>query len=85
MCRARAKPAMIVSDNGTEFSSKALLVPLDPKVGSLALHRARQAHEERLVESFKGLWIFSIELHEQTVDVLIATSALKLGGHIANS
>ncbi len=42
----RGKPRMIVSDNGSEFTSNAIIAWADK--AKLALHRARQAHAERL-------------------------------------
>jgi transposase InsO family protein len=42
----RGKPTTIVSDNGTEMTSHAVLGPTAP--GRLALHRARQAAATRL-------------------------------------
>ena len=38
----RGKPRMIVSDNGTEFTSNAILVGRQ-YAGGVALHRSRQA------------------------------------------
>ena len=43
---ARGQPAMIVSDNGTELTSMAIL-RWSQEPGRLALHRARQAAAER--------------------------------------
>ena len=43
----RGRPAMIVSDNGTELTSRAVLEWTN-RTGILALHRARQANPERL-------------------------------------
>ena len=44
----RGKPRMIVSDNGTEFTSNAILALGKEHTGRMALHRARQADAERL-------------------------------------
>ena len=45
---ARGRPAMIVSDNGTELTSMAILRWSQETAGRMALHRARQAAAERL-------------------------------------
>ena len=44
---ARGRPATIVSDNGTELTSNAILTWADESRHRLALHRARQADAER--------------------------------------
>jgi len=44
---ARGKPKMIVSDNGSEFTSNAILQWRSGQ-GGMALHRAKQADPERL-------------------------------------
>jgi putative transposase len=44
----RGKPLTVVSDNGTEMTSRAILDWAQPDRGRLALHRARQAAAERL-------------------------------------
>ncbi len=47
--RRRGRPETIVSDNGTELTSNAILTWADDmQIGWLALHRARQAAAERL-------------------------------------
>src|ERR671912_1665595 len=43
----RGKPALIVSDHGTEFTSSAMLTWAEEAKVSMALHCARQAHAER--------------------------------------
>ena len=45
----RGKPGMIVSDNGTEFTSNAMLAWCGGEQDRLALHRAGQADAERLL------------------------------------
>ena len=44
----RGRPGAIVSDNGTEFTSSAVLAFTTRRPGRLALHRAGQADAERL-------------------------------------
>jgi putative transposase len=44
----RGRPAMCVSDNGTELTSMAVRRWSQETGGRLALHRARQADPERL-------------------------------------
>jgi len=44
----RGKPGMIVSDNGTEATSNAILKWCAEHKVRMALHRARQADAERL-------------------------------------
>lgn len=44
----RGRPAMIVSDNGSELTSNAILTFTDAVRGAMALHRAGQTHAERL-------------------------------------
>ena len=45
---ARGRPAMVVSDNGTELTSMAILRWSQEPRSRMALHRARQAAAERL-------------------------------------
>lgn len=49
----RGKPAMIVSDNGTEFTSNAIRRGKRSSC-RMALHRAGQADAERQIESSNG-------------------------------
>ncbi len=44
----RGYPCMIVSDNGTELTSNAILAWQKGAAGRVALHRARKANAERL-------------------------------------
>ena len=44
----RGKPKMVVSDNGSELTSNALLTWADSEPRGMALHRAGQAHAECL-------------------------------------
>ena len=48
----RGKPGVIVSDNGTEFTSNAMLVWAEENEHQLALHRTGKAHAERLLREF---------------------------------
>lgn len=48
----RGRPKMIVSDNGTKFTSNAVLGRFQP--GWVALHRAGQAEPNAFVENFNG-------------------------------
>ena len=50
----RGKPEFIVSDNGTEFTSNAMLAWTQRAPGRLALHRARKADAERHLREFPG-------------------------------
>ena len=49
----RGKPGMIVSDNGTEFTSNAMLSWCERQQDRLALHRAGQADAERLLRELQ--------------------------------
>ena len=49
----RGKPGMIVSDNGTELTSNAILAWCARASDRLALHRAGQADAERLLRKFQ--------------------------------
>src|SRR3979490_309690 len=49
----RGKPGMIVSDNGTEFTSNAMLAWAEAHNIYLALHRTGQTHAERLLREFQ--------------------------------
>ena len=44
----RGKPKMVVSDNGSELTSNAILTWADQQQRRMALHRAGQAHAECL-------------------------------------
>jgi hypothetical protein len=44
----RGRPKTIISDNGTELTSIAILAWVGPGTGRLALHRTGQADPERL-------------------------------------
>ena len=44
----RGKPKMVVSDNGSELTSNAILTWADQQPRRMALHRAGQTHAERL-------------------------------------
>jgi putative transposase len=48
--RRRGWPVTVVSDNGTDLTSNAIL----PDGRQLIVHRAGQAPAERLIESFNG-------------------------------
>jgi putative transposase len=48
----RGKPGMIVSDNGTEFTSNAMLAWAEEQ-HYLALHRTGQTHAERFLREFQ--------------------------------
>ena len=49
----RGKPGMIVSDNGTEFTSNAMLAWAERTQHYLALHRAGQTHAEWLLRELQ--------------------------------
>ena len=49
----RGKPGMIVSDNGTEFTSNAMLAWAQRDTDRLAFHRAGQADAERLLRELQ--------------------------------
>jgi hypothetical protein len=49
----RGKPGMIVSDNGTEFTSNANACMGAGEEGRLAFHRAGKAHAERLLQKLQ--------------------------------
>lgn len=48
IARVRGYPCMVVSDNGTELTSNAILRWQEDPEGRVALHRTRQTHAERL-------------------------------------
>ncbi len=48
MIEHRGRPYIVVSDNGTEFTSREILKWSQEEIGRLALHRAGKADAERL-------------------------------------
>ncbi|MGY4345313.1 transposase InsO family protein [Bradyrhizobium sp. GM7.3] len=67
----RGKPRMVVSDNGSELTSNAILVWGRPKPCRMARHRAGQTHAERL-----RLWD---ELLNETLFTSLAQARVTLG------